>query len=55
MYRRVFKTQKSGNETSLGDIGLNIRTHTSSKVGQDQVSGGVLQNVFKIFVMKKAN
>ena len=27
--------------TSLGEIGLDIRTHASPKVGQDQVSGGV--------------
>ena len=29
------------NKTSSGDIGLNIRTHASPKVGKDQVSGGV--------------
>ena len=40
-YRVMFETQKSGNKTSSGDIGLNIRTHASPKVGQDQVSGGV--------------
>ena len=40
-YQGMFKTQKSGNKTSSGEIGLNIRTHTSPKVGQDQVSGGV--------------
>ena len=40
-YRGMFETQKSGNKTSSGDIGLNIRTHASPKVGQDQVSGGV--------------
>ena len=33
--------QKSGNKTSSGEIGLNIRTPASPKVGQDQVSGGV--------------
>ena len=27
--------------TSSGEIGLNIRTFASPKVGQDQVSGGV--------------
>ena len=32
---------KSGNKTSSGEIGLDIRTHASPKVGQDQVSGGV--------------
>ena len=33
--------QKSGNKTSSGEIGLNIRTHASPKVGYDQVSAGV--------------
>ena len=37
----MFETQKSGNKTSSGEIGLDIRTHASPKVGQDQVSGGV--------------
>ena len=37
----MFETQKSGNKTSSGGIGLNIRTIASPKVGQDQVSGGV--------------
>ena len=39
--RGMFETQKSGNKTSSGEIGLDIRTHASPKVGQDQVSGGV--------------
>ena len=37
----MFETQKSGNKTSSGEIGFDIRTHASPKVGQDQVSGGV--------------
>ena len=37
----MFETQKSGNKTSPGEIGLNIRTLASLKVGQGQVSGGV--------------
>ena len=37
----MFETQKSGNKTSSGEMGLNIRTLASPKVGQDQVSGGV--------------
>ena len=37
----MFEAQKSGNKTSSGEIGLDIRTHASPKVGQDQVSGGV--------------
>ena len=37
----MFETQKSRNKTSSGDIGLNIRTLASPKVGQDQVSEGV--------------
>ena len=40
-YRGMFEIQKSGDKTSSGEIGLDIRTHTSPKVGQDQVSGGV--------------
>ena len=40
-YRRVFETQKSGNKTSSGEIGLDISTHASPKVGHHQVSGGV--------------
>ena len=37
----MFETQKSGNKTSSGEIGLNIKTLASPKVGQDQVAGGV--------------
>ena len=37
----IFEIQKSGDKTSSGEIGLDIRTHASPKVGQDQVSGGV--------------
>ena len=33
-YRGMFKTQKSRNKTSTGEIGLDIRTHASPKVGQ---------------------
>ena len=40
-YRGMFETQKNGNKTSSGEIGLDIRTHASPKVGQDQVSGGI--------------
>ena len=40
-YRGMFETQKSGDKTSSGEIGLNIRTLVSPKVGQDQLSGGV--------------
>ena len=40
-YRGMFETQKSGNKTSSGGIGLNIRTLACPKVGQNQVSGGV--------------
>ena len=40
-YRGMFETQMSGNKTSSGEIGLNIRTLASPKVGQVQVSGGV--------------
>ena len=37
----MFEIQKSGDKTSSGEIGLDIRTHASPKVGQDQMSGGV--------------
>ena len=40
-YRGVFEIQRSGDKTSSGEIGLDIRTHASPKVGQDQVSGVV--------------
>ena len=40
-YRGMFEIQKSGDKTNSGDIGLNIRTHASPKVGHDQVFGGV--------------
>ena len=40
-YQGVFEIQRSGDKTSSGKIGLDIRTHASPKVGQDQVSGGV--------------
>ena len=40
-YRGVFEIQRSGDKTRSGEIGLDIRTHASLKVGQDQVSGGV--------------
>ena len=35
-YRGMFETQKSGNKTSSGDIGLNIRTLASPKVEQSR-------------------
>ena len=34
-YRGMFKTQKSGNNTSSGEIGLNIKKLSSPKVGHD--------------------
>ena len=40
-YRGIFEIQMSGDKTSSGEIGLDIRTRASPKVGQDQVSGGV--------------
>ena len=41
MYREMFETRNSGNKTSWREIDLNIRTHISHKIGQDQGSGGV--------------
>ena len=32
-YRGMFEIQKSGDKTSSGEIGLDIRTHASPKVG----------------------
>ena len=37
-YRGMLEPQKSGNKTSSGEIGLNIRTHESPKVWQDKVT-----------------
>ena len=34
----MFEAQKSGNKTSPEEIGLDIRTHASPKVGQDQIN-----------------
>ena len=34
-YRGVFEIQKSGDKTSSGEIGLDIRTHASPKVGRN--------------------
>ena len=31
----MFEIQKFGDKTSSGEIGLDIRTHASPKVGQD--------------------
>ena len=36
-YRGMFEIQKSGDKTSSGEIGIDIRTLASPKVGQDQV------------------
>ena len=40
----MFETQKSGDQTSSREIGLNFTTFASPKVRQDQVSGGVTLN-----------
>ena len=40
-YRGMFEFQRSGDKTSSGEIGLDIRTHASPKVGKGQVSGGI--------------
>ena len=40
-YQGMFESQKSGDKTSSGEIGLDIRTHASPSVEQDQVSRGV--------------
>ena len=33
-YRRMFETQKTGNKTISGDIGLNIRTRACPKLSK---------------------
>ena len=48
-YLGVFEIQRSGDKTNSGKIGLDIRTHASPKVGQDQVSGGVSVPLLLIF------
>ena len=40
-YWGMFEIQKSEDKTSSGEIGLDIWTYASPKVGQHQVSGGV--------------
>ena len=40
-HRGMPETQKSGNKTSPGEIGLIIRKLASPKVEKDRVSGGV--------------
>ena len=37
----MVEIQKSGDKTSSGEIGLDIRTHASPKVRQEQVSRGI--------------
>ena len=37
----MFEVQKSENKTCLEETSLNIRTHASPQVGQDQLSVGV--------------
>ena len=49
----MFETQKSGNKTRSGEIGLDIRAHASPKVGQNQVSGGVSVLCWQIDVHRK--
>ena len=55
-YRGIFEIQKSGDKTSSGEIGLDIRTHASPKVGHDQVSGGAIvqKRLFKKKDKKKS-
>ena len=49
----MFETQKSGNKTSTVEIGLDIRTHASPKVGQDQVSRGVSDMTKRLLKQRK--
>ena len=43
----MFEIQKSGDKTSSGEIGLDIRTHASPKVGQDSSN---FQRISKIIL-----
>ena len=45
---------KSDNKTSLWEISLNIKTHTSPKVGQDQVSWEVSALLFAYTIVTNA-
>ena len=47
-YRGMFETQKSGNKTGSGEIGLDIRTHASPKLGQSRASWWCLFSVLGI-------
>ena len=51
-YRGMFETQKSRNKTSSGDIGLNIRTLASPKVGQDHVNDKPVDFKIRQYVVK---
>ena len=48
-YRGVFEIQKSGDKTSSGEIGLDIRTHASPKVGQDLIY--IRRNFMQIIII----
>ena len=43
------KLKKSGNKTSSGEIGLDIRTHASPKVGQYQASSVGMPHPLQMF------
>ena len=53
-YRRMFKTQMSGNKTSSGEIGLDIGTHASPRVGQNQVPGGASVPIWNLAKLGKS-
>ena len=54
-YRGMFETQKSGNKTSSGEIGLNIRLLASLKVGQYQVSSVGMPHPLQMFYRNLAH
>ena len=53
----LFATQKSGNKKSSGEIGLQIKTHASTKEGLGQVSGWAsdvgMPNPLQMFILTK--
>ena len=49
----MFETRKSGNKTSSGEIGLNIRTLASPKVGQDHEIQSIGTSVLHLFMERE--
>ena len=54
-YRGVCEIQKSGDKTSAGEIGLDIRKHASPKVWRDQVSDTRTITDYNTFYIMRLN